>query len=322
MKKLLCILLVLVMLMSISAVSFSASETTDTEKEQIIYFEVPDTWRNFKRIFCHIWPYGSDPLGNWQSKREVCDETDTKNLFSYDISKVGILEDDIFYCVIFSNDAGMQLYETYLTTDCFGKTLVATDEYARYNDSMPYQVAIWKDVNDSQLNGIPVSIDYKGFISGNTLPDYINPEEVFRNFLINDLNIARMFTDKTDHQLIFSYMYALSLNLGDTISIIEETGTDVTFNGVDYGKGSPRECPVYYRGDVDLDGVISIKDATTLQKSIAEIIILNRVQKVCANANDTNIVNINDVTAIQKYLAGLDYLDVINKPFSSSDFVY
>lgn len=56
-------------------------------------------------------------------------------------------------------------------------------------------------------------------------------------------------------------------------------------------------------GDVSLDGVVNISDATEIQKYIAEINELNEIQKLNADFNGDGSINITDSTAIQKYLA-------------------
>lgn len=62
-------------------------------------------------------------------------------------------------------------------------------------------------------------------------------------------------------------------------------------------------------GDVNGDGSITIDDATTVQKAIAEIIVLNEDQKNAADANGDGYISIDDATTIQKYIAEMiDYL--------------
>lgn len=55
-------------------------------------------------------------------------------------------------------------------------------------------------------------------------------------------------------------------------------------------------------GDVNLDGVVNIIDATTIQKYIAELCTLNEIQLYAADVNKDGRVNIDDVTALQKLL--------------------
>lgn len=58
-------------------------------------------------------------------------------------------------------------------------------------------------------------------------------------------------------------------------------------------------------GDVNRDGEINIKDATTIQKVIASLLTFDLEQKHLADFNGDKAVNVRDATAIQKKLAGL-----------------
>ncbi len=59
------------------------------------------------------------------------------------------------------------------------------------------------------------------------------------------------------------------------------------------------------RGDANLDGVIDIRDATTIQKHIAGLITLEGAALANADADGDGDVDIDDVTAVQKYIAKL-----------------
>ena len=59
----------------------------------------------------------------------------------------------------------------------------------------------------------------------------------------------------------------------------------------------------YQIGDVNLDGTVSVIDATLLQKYIASIEKLNDTQLYLADYNNDGKVDIVDATLIQKYLA-------------------
>lgn len=58
-------------------------------------------------------------------------------------------------------------------------------------------------------------------------------------------------------------------------------------------------------GDVNGDGVISIADATTLQKYLANIVDFDDEQLAVADTNGDGSVSIADATQIQKYLANI-----------------
>lgn len=58
-------------------------------------------------------------------------------------------------------------------------------------------------------------------------------------------------------------------------------------------------------GDVNLDGKISVDDATDIQKYLASMITFSSTQESVADADGDGKIGISDVTEIQKYLAGL-----------------
>lgn len=67
-------------------------------------------------------------------------------------------------------------------------------------------------------------------------------------------------------------------------------------------------------GDVNLDGTISISDATEVQKYLAEFIELNGIQKNLADTNGDGTITITDATEIQKYLA--EFINHFKQPNS------
>ena len=63
--------------------------------------------------------------------------------------------------------------------------------------------------------------------------------------------------------------------------------------------------PLGITGDVDGDGKVTIKDSTTIQKHIADLILLDNEHLALSDANGDGVINISDSTQIQKYLADL-----------------
>ncbi len=61
----------------------------------------------------------------------------------------------------------------------------------------------------------------------------------------------------------------------------------------------------YVPYDVDLDGKVTIDDATLIQKYIANLEELNAEQAIIADCNEDGDISIDDVTLIQKFIAGL-----------------
>ncbi|MDO5124566.1 MAG: dockerin type I repeat-containing protein, partial [Eubacteriales bacterium] len=58
-------------------------------------------------------------------------------------------------------------------------------------------------------------------------------------------------------------------------------------------------------GDVNMDGTVSILDATEIQKGLAGLVSLNEYQSKLADVNKDGSVSVIDATQIQKYIAGI-----------------
>ncbi|MBR2280604.1 MAG: starch-binding protein [Ruminococcus sp.] len=67
----------------------------------------------------------------------------------------------------------------------------------------------------------------------------------------------------------------------------------------------PTEKDKYEVGDVNMDELISVKDATLIQKALAKITTLSAEQEKLADTDFNGDVNIKDATRIQKYVAKL-----------------
>lgn len=61
--------------------------------------------------------------------------------------------------------------------------------------------------------------------------------------------------------------------------------------------------PGIIAGDINLDGVIGIDDATLVQKYLADISTLTSLQKAMADFDGNGIVTIEDVTLLQKFIS-------------------
>lgn len=72
-----------------------------------------------------------------------------------------------------------------------------------------------------------------------------------------------------------------------------------------YGIQIEYEITVCPKGDVNLDGKVTIADVTMLQKFLASLSTFNDLQKKAAEVSGDGNLSINDATSIQKYLAGL-----------------
>lgn len=80
-------------------------------------------------------------------------------------------------------------------------------------------------------------------------------------------------------------------------------------------------------GDVDLDGVISILDATEIQRALADVITLSDEQLKAAKVTGFDEMYIGDATEIQRYLAGYRCYSLIGDKITDEEdndnqFVY
>lgn len=80
------------------------------------------------------------------------------------------------------------------------------------------------------------------------------------------------------------------------------------------------ESNVVLLGDVNLDGKVTVQDATLIQKAIAKLATLDEVQTAVAEVTEDGNVNVKDATMIQKWIAKYDDVNEnIGKPMVSTD---
>ena len=72
-----------------------------------------------------------------------------------------------------------------------------------------------------------------------------------------------------------------------------------------------------YLGDADLDGTVTVMDATEIQMAGASIITLSNEAKLCADVDNDGAVSVMDATAIQMHMAQVKVDENIGKPIGS-----
>ncbi len=313
MKKILSMALVLILTLSCLAVTgVSATEEFVPSDEPIIYFEVPDNWTNYSKIYCHIWEYNGEPLAGWQTKKTVCTETETKGTFSFDISKVGGLLDDTMYAVIFSSDKGSQTYDCLMDKNCFGDTLYCDGPIIENpsDSSKNCQAAFWKH-QDRLYYGPVLQITSIGNVTGTALPPGTTVEDVVINFVTGgNLENALKYAFMTEEEIFAGIAEALRLSDAELKEILDSIGYTIGGTATP-DEATPDEATKdegstinLYLGDADLSGgTITVKDATIIQKYIAGFEVA--IELTCADVDQNNTVNVKDATTIQKFIASL-----------------
>lgn len=80
---------------------------------------------------------------------------------------------------------------------------------------------------------------------------------------------------------------------------------------------TPDEPAANIYGDVDLNGKVNVKDATLIQKAIADLATLDELQAALADVNADGKVNVKDATEIQKWIAELSDNAIIGTDYDA-----
>lgn len=223
-KRILCLALALVCIAGTAALGVSAA---DADK---IYFEVPEKWNNYSKVYCYIWHLdGSGSLAAWKSKKGLCDQVEDR-LYSYDPSKVGGLKAGVNYGVIFVVDIDLQTYDAYLTTACLGDTLYSDGTvYENPADSSKTALAaFWKNQDRSQYGPI-MQVTSIGNLIGTCIPAGTTAESMFTAFLNGNLANARTYSGKDDQAIIDDILNGLGLSQDTGEQRIKEAGIEVAW---------------------------------------------------------------------------------------------
>lgn len=280
--------------------------------ENTISFDVRKSgWNNVKTVFCHVW--AADGTGDWpywQSKKEKCKYDSSTGIATYDLSKTGHnikKSDGKLYCVIFSTDTGMQTYDVIMSGKCIGDTLYCTgNKFENPEDSEKFALeAVWTKNNDC---GPKRRITSTGNVVGTALPEGVTDETLLAQYLIDYYDSP----DKTD----------FTQNLLNTLAVSPKnvkTAAESILDSSDYLDKTtilPKiekilaECSDPFNGmiygDVNNDGMITIVDATIVQKHIVNMVHLDNVNQKLADVDVDGVITVKDATAVQKYIVNVD----------------
>ncbi|MDP4120112.1 MAG: starch-binding protein, partial [Bacillota bacterium] len=116
-----------------------------------------------------------------------------------------------------------------------------------------------------------------------------------------------IFNDKNGTQIPASMQPGFQLNGS---SMIYQNGNWTTYTEPTTAPTAaptqvPTTSPVFVRGDTNLDGVVNLKDATIIQKSVVGLATLSSTAMLAGDANNDGVMNLKDATLIQKYVVGL-----------------
>lgn len=160
----------------------------------------------------------------------------------------------------------------------------------------------------------------------------VNPKSMITNVtvtgkpIIGDTLTATCVGDPEKDQYDVNYQWQSSSNEQNWYNISDATSNTYTitdndinrfirvkvtakqFGNVEYPTEKFSSSTVYkvvLLGDIDLDGTVTVNDATLLSKYLAEMVTLTERQLLTADANKDNHINVNDVRRIQEIAMGM-----------------
>ncbi len=145
------------------------------------------------------------------------------------------------------------------------------------------------DVVDSQDKTTSSSSYTTSALSGRT--DVITPSNATGSYSAGVTNVVYLYTDS------------------DQPTTTQPTTAEPTEATTQPTTVEPTTQPseTYLYGDVNLDGYISILDATVIQKYLVSLANFSDLQLELADVSDDGMISIKDATLIQKYLTSFDY---------------
>lgn len=149
------------------------------------------------------------------------------------------------------------------------------------------EVNFGADKNSGQSIGTEINL---------TAQAYHNVGDVEYDFAINGKSVQKSSLNTYSWKPTKDGEYKISVTVKDSKNNTF-TSTKLFVIGEDEDK--------HELGDVNLDGVINILDATEIQKHLVDLVVLNSKQLSLADINRDGIVSILDSTDIQKLLAGI-----------------
>ena len=231
-KRIMSVMLAIVMLLSVAMIATSAAQVeiadnsadavaevaadgaadtgadagADTGAGNVINFKVEGSgWKNFKKVFCHIWEHNGDDFFAWQAKAEACKDEDGDGIWTYDLDAKGVtLEPGKLYAVIFSNENNMQTYDLLMDSTCIGDTVYCdlNQSFENPEDSSKTALAAFWTSKDPVAFGPVKCVTSIGNVVGTCIPATTSAQAMFVDFLVNKLENARTYSGKNDQQLL------------------------------------------------------------------------------------------------------------------------
>ncbi len=291
------------------------------DDEGQIHFDVKKSGWNLntnKKFYCHIWKADGSLTSSgthwleWQVKKELCSYDADTGIASFDLKITGHnfdVSDGAVYCVIFSSNTGNQTFTAVMDGKCIGDTLYCTDERFESPEDSEKSCYDVRWVNNPNL-GSQKRITSTGNIVGYShcegesdrtmvvdfaLQYYEVPEIMeFLSDIIDKLNLTKGLVYEDVKQITYDKVVSGKMNVYTREKVIA---------AVEKSLGISPE--FFVTGDVNLDGQVTVTDATLIQKHLAGLNEFDRDKQLeLADVNCDGAISILDATEIQFILAG------------------
>ena len=298
--------------------------TTPEPAVKEIKFDVKKSgWENVKNIYCHVWAAdGTGVWPMWQRRSEKCVYDSDTGIAAYDLSKTGntiSASDGKRYCVIFSANTGVQTYNVVMDGNCIGDTLYCTgNKLENPDDSEKVALeAVWTENKDC---GPEKRITTTGNVIGTTLTEGVTDETLLAQYLIDyyDFPEKSAYTQNLLNALLISPkdVKTAAESILDSSDYLDKDTILSKVEEILAECSDPLESMIY--GDVNNDGIITIVDATIVQKYIVNMAHLDNVNQKLADVDVDAVITIKDATAVQKYIVNVDGYGKTGEKFAAA----
>lgn len=186
-------------------------------------------WRSSNSILFYIYDLEANcELAPWGSKKKLGGTKGANNIWSFDAAALGVVSGRQYMIIFNNSDTGAQTYDLLLDTSCFGD-VAYVNPYKMienpYDSNKSCMEARW---GRSGL-GPRLQVTSIGNVVGETCPNNTTPYAMMVDFLKNTLSNARLYTGKSDQQIVDDTADALGLSSEDVSRAISESGVSVNW---------------------------------------------------------------------------------------------
>ena len=213
----------------------------------------------------------------------------------------------------------MQTYNVVMDGKCIGDTLYCTgNKLENPDDSEKVALeAVWTKNNDC---GPEKRITSTGNVVGTELPEGVTDETLLAQYLIDYYNAPDKtnFTQNLLNTLAVSPkdVKTVAESILDSSDYLDKTTILPKVEKILAECSDPFNGMIY--GDVNIDGIITVVDATIVQKYIVNMAHLDNVNQKLADVDVDAVITIKDATAVQKYIVNVDGYGKTGEKFAAA----